>query len=94
MQRLIFLIISSVLAGAGLSFTAVPAHADLCGASSWVDYDGVQHVAYRNCGSSTIRRKGHIDGFWGLCKSIAPGTGVELKNRTTYSLKPWGVESC
>lgn len=83
-----------VLAGSGVVVTAGPAQADPCGTSSHLE-GYTQYVSLRNCGTSTIFRKAHIDGQWGRCLGVPRESSGTLKKLVVgYSMRPWGTAAC
>jgi hypothetical protein len=70
--------VAGAVAALAIAFTASPAHADPCGASS-SRVNERQVVAYRNCGSGTVYRQAAIENYGsGGCTRIYAGTSQYL----------------
>ena len=83
-----------LVAAATAVIPAAPASADPCGASSY-KVSGTQYVAYRNCSSNDIRRKGRIGSTYGSCHIVDGGTGEVLLSMFVGDLaKSWGTYAC
>ncbi|MBG0830087.1 hypothetical protein HS041_20170 [Planomonospora sp. ID67723] len=99
MKRAIRAAAVAALVGGTLTIPASPAHAEPCGASSYVS-GRVQYVVYRNCGSTnSFRMRAWIDfgiwRTWGGCKIVPPYTsGVLHSKDDTPVMSRWGLEGC
>ncbi|GAA3445977.1 hypothetical protein [Planomonospora venezuelensis] len=98
MKRAIRAVAVAALVAGTLTIPVGAAHAEPCGASSWVS-NRVQYVGYRNCGSTNSFRMRAwigtgIERTWGGCKIVQPYTSGILHSKDTPVMGRWGLEGC
>ena len=85
-----------VMAAAISAATGSPAQADPCGASSYRNSsNGYQSVYYRNCGSTPVNMKGHVNYGWGPCTYVPGASSRVLISVWVAAFQDtWGTAYC